>query len=91
MVPQRTFQTRVLQRTISLKSNFKEPIKVSQRTFKTGALRHHFWFLKNLSNQGSIKNHFLKEFFKEPIKVSQRTFKTSALRHRFWFLKNLSN
>jgi len=30
---------------------------------------------ENLSNQGSIKNHFLKEFFKEPIKVSQRTFK----------------
>jgi len=30
--------------------------------------------LKNLSDQGSLKNHFLKEFFKEPIKVSQRTF-----------------
>jgi len=26
---------------------------------------------KNLSNQGSLKNHFLKEFFKEPLKVSQ--------------------
>ncbi|TNN42169.1 Oxysterol-binding protein-related protein 1 [Liparis tanakae] len=25
---------------------------------------------KNLSNQGSLKNHFLKEFFNEPIKVS---------------------
>jgi len=35
---------------------------------------------KNLSNQGSLKNHFLKEFFKEPIKVSQKTFKT-------WFFK----
>jgi len=35
---------------------------------------------KNLSNQGSLKNHFLKEFFGEPIKVSQRTFKT-------WFFK----
>jgi len=35
---------------------------------------------KNLSNQGSLKNHFLKEIFKEPIKVSQRTF-------RKWFFK----
>jgi len=35
---------------------------------------------KNLSNQGSLKNHFHKEFFKEPIKVSQRTFKV-------WFFK----
>jgi len=35
---------------------------------------------KNLSNQGSLENHFLKEFFKEPIKMSQRTFKT-------WFFK----
>jgi len=26
---------------------------------------------KNLSNQGSLKNHVLKEFFKEPIKVPQ--------------------
>jgi len=26
---------------------------------------------KNLSNQGSLKNHVLIEFFKEPIKVSQ--------------------
>jgi len=34
---------------------------------------------KNLSNQGSSKNHFLKEFFKEPIKVSQRTFKKMVL------------
>jgi len=30
---------------------------------------------ENLSNQGSLKNHFHKEFFKEPIKGSQRTFK----------------
>jgi len=29
---------------------------------------------KNLSNQGSLKNNFLKDFFKEPIKLSQRTF-----------------
>jgi len=35
---------------------------------------------KNLSNQGSLKNHFLKEFFKEPMKVSQITLKT-------WFFK----
>jgi len=35
---------------------------------------------KNLSHQGSEKNHFLKEFLKEPIKVPQRTFKT-------WFFK----
>jgi len=35
---------------------------------------------KNLSNQGSLKNHFLKEFLKEPIKVSQITFKK-------WFFK----
>jgi len=35
---------------------------------------------KNLSNQGSLKNHFLKDFFKEPLKVSQRTLKT-------WFFK----
>jgi len=35
---------------------------------------------KNLSNQGSLRHHFLKEFFKEPIEVSQRTFKT-------WFFK----
>jgi len=34
----------------------------------------------NLSNQGSLKNHFLKEFFKEPIKVSRRTLKK-------WFFK----
>jgi len=26
---------------------------------------------KNLSNQGSLKNHFLKEFFKELIKGPQ--------------------
>jgi len=37
-------------------------------------------YKKDLSNQGSLKNHFLKEFFKEPIKVSQRTFEK-------WFLK----
>jgi len=35
---------------------------------------------KNLSNQGSLKNHLLKELFKERIKVSQRTFK-------IWFFK----
>jgi len=35
---------------------------------------------KNLSNQSSLRNHFLKEFFKEPIKVSQRTFNK-------WFFK----
>jgi len=34
---------------------------------------------KNLSNQGSLKNHFLEEFFKEPIKVPQRTFKKIVL------------
>jgi len=39
---------------------------------------------KNLSNQGSLKNHFLKEFFKEPIKmVLQGTISGST--------KNLSN
>ncbi|TNN63199.1 hypothetical protein EYF80_026542 [Liparis tanakae] len=26
---------------------------------------------QNLSNQGSLKNHFLKEFLKEPIEVHQ--------------------
>jgi len=36
--------------------------------------------IENLSNQGSLKNHFLKEFFKEPINVPQRTFKK-------WFFK----
>jgi len=36
--------------------------------------------MKNLSNQGSLKNHFLEEFFKEPIEVSQRTIKK-------WFFK----
>jgi len=30
--------------------------------------------MKNLSNQGSLKSHFLQEFFKEPVKVSRRTF-----------------
>jgi len=39
-----------------------------------------FGSTKNLSNNGSLKNHFLKESFKEPIKVSQRTFKK-------WFFK----
>jgi len=42
---------------------------------------------RNLSNQGSLKNHFLKELFKEPLKwflkapfmVPQRTFKTRVL------------
>jgi len=42
---------------------------------------------KNLSNQGSLKNHFLKEFFKETIKVSQRTVKNDSLRHHVWFHK----
>jgi len=27
---------------------------------------------KNLLNQGSLKNHFLKEFFKESIKMPQK-------------------
>jgi len=30
---------------------------------------------KNLSIQGSLKNHLVREFFKEPTKVSQGTFK----------------
>jgi len=38
---------------------------------------------KNLSNQGSLKNYFIKEFFKEPIKVSQRTFKTCFFKAPF--------
>jgi len=42
---------------------------------------------KKPSNQGSLKNHFLKEFFKEPIRVSQRTFKEGSLRHHIWFHK----
>jgi len=70
LVPHRTFQTRVLERIISLKEFFKEPIKVSQRkgffkapllvpprTFKSGSLRHHFWFHEEPFKQG---------FFKEP-------------------------
>jgi len=47
------------------------------------AREEYLWFHKehlNLSNQGSLKNHFIKQFFKEPIKVSQRTFKK-------WFFK----
>jgi len=42
---------------------------------------------KNLSNQGSSKNQFLKEFFKEPIKVSQRILNNCSLRHHLWFHK----
>jgi len=42
---------------------------------------------KNLLNQGSLNNHFLKEFFKEPIKVSQSTFENGSLRPHFWFHK----
>jgi len=42
---------------------------------------------KNLSNQGSLKNHSLEEFLKEPIKLSQRTLKDGSLRHHFWFHK----
>jgi len=38
---------------------------------------------KNLSNQGSLKNHLFKEFFKEPIKVSQRTFKKGFFKAPF--------
>jgi len=37
---------------------------------------------KNLSNQGSLKNHLLKEFFKEPIMVSHRTFRGHVDRRR---------
>jgi len=33
---------------------------------------------KNLSDQGSLKNHFLKESFKEPIKVSKKIFKNGS-------------
>jgi len=43
--------------------------------------------LKNLSNQDSLKNHFLKEFFKEPINESQRTLTNGSLRHHLWFHK----
>jgi len=39
-----------------------------------------FGSTENLSNQGSLENHFLKEFFKEPLKVSQRTLNK-------WFFK----
>jgi len=54
---------------------------VSQRTFKKWFFKAPFaGSTKNLSNSGSLRNHFLKEFFKEPIKVSQRTF-------RKWFFK----
>jgi len=38
---------------------------------------------KNLSNQGSLKNHFLKKFFKEPLKVSQRTFQRGFFKATF--------
>jgi len=84
--------TRKLSNQGSLKNHFlkefyKDPIKVSQRTFKHGSLRQHFWFQKELSNQGSLNKHFLKEFYKDPIKVSQRTFKHGSLRHHFWFHK----
>jgi len=43
---------------------------------------------KILSNQGSLRNHYLKEFLKEPIKVSQRTLKHGSLRHHCWFHKD---
>jgi len=75
LVPQRTFQTRVLQRTISLKSSsknhflkefFKEPIKVSQRTFQNWFFWHHFWFQKKHLKHGSLKNHYLKKNLEEP-------------------------
>ncbi|TNN61803.1 hypothetical protein EYF80_028025 [Liparis tanakae] len=64
-----------------LKEFFREPIKVSQRTFKQ-------WFFK-APFLGSLKNHFLKVFFEEPIKVSSRTLKNGSLRHHFWFHKGL--
>jgi len=40
-----------------LKEFFKEPIKVSHRTFKNNSLRHHFWVYKEPFKPG---------FFKEP-------------------------
>jgi len=42
-----------------------------------------FGSTRNLSNQGSLKNHFLKGFFKEPLKVSQETFKTWLFKEPF--------
>jgi len=57
LVPQRTFQTRVLQRTISLKSSLNHFIGVSKNLQINGSL---VTKNKELSNQGSLKNLFLK-------------------------------
>jgi len=62
------------------------PLRVIQRThkgvsknLKNGSLSHHFWFLKNLSNQGSLKNHVLKYVFKEPIKGVSKNLQQMVL------------
>jgi len=60
--------------------NMKVPSGTENGSSEWCHRRTTFGSTKNLSNQGSLKNHFLKEFFKEPIKVFQRTFKK-------WFFK----
>jgi len=40
-----------------LKEFYKEPMKVSQRTFKPGFFKEPFVVPKEPSNQGSLKNH----------------------------------
>jgi len=49
-----------------------------------------FGSTENLSNQGSLKNGFLKDFFKELIMVSQRTFKMLLWDTIYGSTKNLS-
>jgi len=44
---------------------------MSQRTFKMVLKGTIYGSKENLSNQGSLKNHFLRKFFKKPIKVYQ--------------------
>jgi len=58
LAPQRTVQSRVLQRTISLNSFFKDPVNVSQRTFEKWSLRQHFWFHKEPFKPGFYKEPF---------------------------------
>jgi len=56
---------------IVLQRTYKGVSKNLQNMVLDGTI---FGSTKNRSNQGSLKNHFLKKFHKEPIKVSQRTF-----------------
>jgi len=55
--------------TVSFRLHAEEPIKSLKEPSTHGSFRQHFWFHEKISNQGSIKNHFLKKFSKEPIKV----------------------